>query len=137
MVTDYYPGAAKVVDQCGTTFLDIFDEDRFMEIRNSNNIYYPFANRPEWELAEYLLTSGLSMATINHFLSLLLVSRTSLGMLLDLSRSIHSGQVASAFCPIHLAATWTCRDPSQNSSMEVQTYRHLPAQDNNHCQTAL
>ena len=81
MVTDNYPGAAKVVDQCGTMVLDIFDEDRFVEIRNSDNLYYPFANRPEWELAEYLLTSGLSMAAIDRFLSLLLVSRASLGML--------------------------------------------------------
>ena len=69
------------MDQCGTTFLDIFNEDRFAEICDSDNLYYPFANRPEWELVEYLLTSGLSMAAINRFLSLLLVSHASLGML--------------------------------------------------------
>ncbi|KAF8132943.1 hypothetical protein EV363DRAFT_1163244, partial [Boletus edulis] len=74
-VTDYYPGAAKVVDQCSTRFLDAFDADRFVEIQKSENLYYPFANCPKWELAEFLLTSGLSMAAINRFLSLLLVKQ--------------------------------------------------------------
>ena len=81
MVTDYDQGAAKVIDQAGTKFLDAFDEDSFAEIHNSDNLYYPFADHPEWELAEFLLTSSLSMAAIDYFLSLLLVSCASLCIL--------------------------------------------------------
>ena len=62
--------------QCNT-----FDEDRFAELCNSDNLYYPFADRPEWEMAEFLLTSSLSMTAIDHFLSLLLVDCASLQML--------------------------------------------------------
>ena len=46
-VTDYYQGAAKVIDQAGTKSLDAFHEDSFAEICNSDNLYYPFANHPE------------------------------------------------------------------------------------------
>lgn len=74
VLSDYFPGAAKVVDQSGTKFMDTFDRDRFAEIRDTQNLYYPFADRPEWELAEFLATSELSMAAIDRFLSLPLVS---------------------------------------------------------------
>ena len=80
-VIDFFPGAARVVDKGGTRFMDVFDQDMFSGIQNSENIYYPFTNRPEWELAEYLLTSELSMATIDHFLSLTFVSCFSTGLL--------------------------------------------------------
>lgn len=73
-IIDYFPGAAGIVDQAGTKFIDGFDQDMFSDIRNSENLYYPFADRPEWELAEFLLTSGLSMTAIDRFLSLILVS---------------------------------------------------------------
>lgn len=77
-VRDHFPGAARIVDQNGIKFMDTFDEDVYSEIRSSDNLYYPFANHPEWELAEYLLTSELSMAAIDRFLSLTLVSFTFL-----------------------------------------------------------
>ena len=80
-VIDFFPGAARVVDEGSTRFMDVFDQDMFSGIQNSENIYYPFANRPEWELAEYLLTSELSMAAIDRFLSLTLVSCFSTGLL--------------------------------------------------------
>jgi hypothetical protein len=38
------------------------------------NLYYPFASRDEWELAAFLLRSDLSLASIDSFLSLKLVS---------------------------------------------------------------
>lgn len=72
-VIDFFPEVASVVDQNGTKFIDAFDQDTFSEMRNSENLYYPFANRLEWELAEYLLTSELSMAAIDRFFSLTLV----------------------------------------------------------------
>lgn len=83
-ISDYFPGAAKVVDQSSTKFMDTFDQDRFAEIRDTQNIYYPFADRPEWELAEFLATSELSMAAIDRFLSLPLVSYFSKKMTEDL-----------------------------------------------------
>lgn len=57
----------------GTTFMDGFDNDVHASKR-SENVYYPFVSRDEWELASYLLRSDLSVASINTFLSLSLVS---------------------------------------------------------------
>ena len=58
---------------CGETFMDRCDKDKFTE-RRKGNIYYPFASRDEWELASFLLRSPLSMAAVDHFLKLELVS---------------------------------------------------------------
>ena len=58
---------------CGETFMDQCDNDNFSE-RRKGNIYYPFASRDEWELASFLLRSSLSMAAVNSFLKLELVS---------------------------------------------------------------
>ena len=57
----------------GETFLDIFNKDNYADKRN-DNLYYPFATQPEWELASFLLKSGLSMAQTDEFLRLDLVS---------------------------------------------------------------
>ncbi len=59
----------------GTTFMDQFDSDYFSDARKHGCLYYPFASRQEWDLASFLLNSGLSMASINRFLKLELVSR--------------------------------------------------------------
>jgi hypothetical protein len=56
----------------GETFMDRFHQDRFNSER-ADNVYYPFASRSEWELASYLTRSGLSVASINKFISLALV----------------------------------------------------------------
>lgn len=61
---------------CGETFMDQCDKDRFTEMRKGN-LYYPFASRDEWELASFLLRSRLSMAAVDRFLKLQLVSYTS------------------------------------------------------------
>ena len=57
----------------GETFMDQCNEDKFSE-RRKNNIYYPFTLRDEWELASFLLCSCLSMAAVDCFLKLKLVS---------------------------------------------------------------
>ena len=57
----------------GETFIDQCDKDKFAE-RRKGNIYYPLASRDEWELASFLLNSRLSMAAVNCFLKLELVS---------------------------------------------------------------
>ena len=62
-----------IVKMGGDTFMDRFDKDRFAGERKQN-IYYPFADRDDWEMGYWLLNSGLSMAAINKFLSLKLVS---------------------------------------------------------------
>ena len=69
---EYYPRAAKVEGQA-KTFMDIFHDDEHASKR-ANNLYYPFASAKEWEVASFLLKSGLSMANIDEFLRLELVS---------------------------------------------------------------
>ena len=56
--------------------MDKFRDDRYSEFRTSN-IYYPFSGKAEWELASFLLSSGLSMRKINEFLRLKMVSQSS------------------------------------------------------------
>ncbi|KAH9167800.1 hypothetical protein EDB89DRAFT_1856148 [Lactarius sanguifluus] len=67
-----YVGAAREYGR-GTTFLQSFDRDQYAQERKKN-IFYPFASQAEWEMAAFLLRSGLSMASIDSFLSLELVS---------------------------------------------------------------
>jgi hypothetical protein len=61
---------------CGETFMDQCNKDRFSE-RRKGHLHYPFALRDEWELASFLLHSRLSMAAMDHFLKLKLVSYAS------------------------------------------------------------
>jgi len=70
-VQDDFPGAAATFDH-GPTFMDKFDHDQHADKRHEN-IYYPFASRKEWQLASFLLSSGMSMGQIDKFLSLKLV----------------------------------------------------------------
>jgi hypothetical protein len=67
-----YDGAAKTFGP-GTTFTQQFECDEFAEER-AQNLYYPFTSRAEWELAVFLLRSDLSLAALDMFLSLNLVS---------------------------------------------------------------
>lgn len=69
---EFYPGASCTYGT-GKTFLDVFDEDRFAKER-SGLLYYPFASKDEWEMASFLLRSGLSMAAMDKFFKLGLVS---------------------------------------------------------------
>ncbi|KAJ3818244.1 hypothetical protein F5880DRAFT_1491700 [Lentinula raphanica] len=63
-----FPGAAAVYYP-GMTAMDEFNDDRFATERETN-LYYPFANRNEWQSANWLLTSSLSMGEIDTFLKL-------------------------------------------------------------------
>jgi hypothetical protein len=71
VIEDLCPGAAAVVATATPTFSTLYDEQ--MESGNGN-IYYPFAGRMEWELAQWLYKSGLSRARIDEFLKLEYVS---------------------------------------------------------------
>ncbi|KAG2032382.1 hypothetical protein BDR03DRAFT_1015267 [Suillus americanus] len=66
---EVYEGAGTCYAWDGVTFLDLFDADEYAECRKEN-LFYPFASREEWEVADFLLHSPLSMAAINQFLEL-------------------------------------------------------------------
>lgn len=71
-----FPGAAKTYGRA-KSFMDKFNDDRYSGFRTTN-IYYPFMSKNEWELASFLLSSGLSMRKIDDFLRLKMVSLTTL-----------------------------------------------------------
>lgn len=57
----------------GETFMGKFDLDDFSDQRKKN-LYYPFASKEDWEMAAFLLRSGMSLALIDDFLNLQFVS---------------------------------------------------------------
>jgi hypothetical protein len=67
-----HPSTSKIYAR-GHSFMDSFDTDEHAA-KQSQNLYYPFASKGEWELALPLLQSDLSIAAINAFLNLQLVS---------------------------------------------------------------
>lgn len=71
-VTEYYPDPP-LAYQDGYTFLNLFDSDE-NSVHCKNNLYYPFSGRRDWQVAAWLLRSGLSMSKIDSFLSLEMVS---------------------------------------------------------------
>ena len=72
---DHFLGVAQ--QYCsGSMFMDKFNMDKFSNLRTSN-LYYPFISHEEWELALWLLCSGLSMRVIDAFLALLKVCLVS------------------------------------------------------------
>lgn len=71
-VVDEYPRAAATWGR-GQTFMDRFDSDVHANDR-IENLYYPFASKQDWEIGEFLERSSLSMAAIDEFLALDLVS---------------------------------------------------------------
>lgn len=66
------PGAAQKYGR-GCTFMDTFDWDEHAAMWE-NNLYYPWASCAEQEITSFLLCSSLSMAVIDKFLLLELVS---------------------------------------------------------------
>lgn len=57
----------------GKTFLESFDDDRHAPER-SVNLFFPFASKEDWQVGVWLSRSRLSMAAIDSFLSLPMVS---------------------------------------------------------------
>ncbi|KIK35463.1 hypothetical protein CY34DRAFT_26607 [Suillus luteus UH-Slu-Lm8-n1] len=53
----------------GHIFLNLFDSDE-NSVHRKNNLYYPFSSQRDWQVAAWLLRSGLSMGKIDSFLSL-------------------------------------------------------------------
>ncbi|KAF9035863.1 hypothetical protein BJ165DRAFT_1355211, partial [Panaeolus papilionaceus] len=69
-----FPGASSTWNTThpGKTFMELFAEDPFTSAR-VNVPYYPFSTRDEWEVASFLLQSGMSMAKIDEFLKLKMI----------------------------------------------------------------
>ncbi|KAG0693455.1 hypothetical protein DFH29DRAFT_1007276 [Suillus ampliporus] len=67
-IIDYFPGAAETY-RMGYTFLTLFNSNEY-SVSRKTNIYYPFSCRKDWEVASWLLHSGLSMGKIDTFLLL-------------------------------------------------------------------
>lgn len=69
---DLFNGTA-VIYRASQTFLMHFDLDQY-SICHSQNLYYPFANLDNWQMANFFLISQLSMQEINKYLFLNMVS---------------------------------------------------------------
>ena len=61
-----YPG--------GLNYLQQMDRDEYAHIRDTDNVYYPFASKSEWELARWLSSGALSQKDIDAYLRLQRVS---------------------------------------------------------------
>ena len=67
-----FPFAGHVFSHSGG-FMENFHADKFSEERTQNP-FYPFSSKGEWQLAAFLSRTGISMSFIDEFLSLDLVS---------------------------------------------------------------
>ena len=54
----------------GLNRLQSMDQDKFSNIRDTENVYYPFASSSEWELAKWLSSGALSQREIDQYLHL-------------------------------------------------------------------
>ncbi|KAI6032177.1 hypothetical protein BKA83DRAFT_4122566 [Pisolithus microcarpus] len=73
---EHFEGAA-IVYGIGDTFLRRFDMDCHA-FHHQTNMYYPFANFRDWEMANFLLQSNLSMREVNNYLSLSMTKKMPL-----------------------------------------------------------
>ena len=71
-VIDEFPGAGTIFEP-GETFLSRFDSDTYAS-RRADNLYYPFKDLEDWQMANFLITRRLSMSALDEFLSLPAVS---------------------------------------------------------------
>lgn len=76
LVKEPYLGASKIF-QSGKSFMDNFDVDPYTS-RRQVNIFYPFDNEDEYRMGSFLLRCGMSMASIDEFFKLQLVSNVFL-----------------------------------------------------------
>ena len=75
-VAVYFSGAG-LVYKIGATFINQFDADLYSTYQQIN-VFYPFSDLNDWQMANFLLTSKLSMSAVDKFLSLEVVSNASL-----------------------------------------------------------
>jgi uncharacterized C2H2 Zn-finger protein len=114
-----YDGAARTFGP-GTTFMQQFERDEFTEER-MQNLYYPFTSRAEWELAAFLLGSDLSLAALDKFLSLNLVSPVAFNLTM-ISLMLFSEDKRPEFIISHRKkASRAGRNASKGPRMALQT----------------
>ncbi|KIO02103.1 hypothetical protein M404DRAFT_28061 [Pisolithus tinctorius Marx 270] len=117
--TDDFEGAAKTFG-LGPTFMDKFNSDQFSNLRASN-LYYPFNSHNEWELASWLLRSGLSMRAIDSFLSLSIIQLLNI--------SFHTARALCGLAELLPGGPcWHSMEitPSQPTKHPVHLYWHNP-----------
>jgi hypothetical protein len=68
-IVDRHTGVEQLQNGNGKTFLARFELDGYSTYRKLN-LYYPFASLADWQMANFLLTSRLSMRAIDNFLAL-------------------------------------------------------------------
>ncbi|KAI5994636.1 hypothetical protein EDC04DRAFT_2613138 [Pisolithus marmoratus] len=78
-----------------------FEMDQYSSF-HLTNLYYPFANLDDWEMANFLLQSKLSMAKIDEYLSL---------------KMVHPSQ---QFCPCHALIVFCYLTASQPRNCETE-----------------
>ena len=66
-VRHYHPNQCKTLPG-GANHLQHMDNDEHAHIRNSENVYYPFASQSEWGLASWLSSGSLSQKEIDQYL---------------------------------------------------------------------
>ncbi|KAI6145960.1 hypothetical protein BKA82DRAFT_96395, partial [Pisolithus tinctorius] len=120
----------------GPTLMDKFNGDQFSNLWASN-WYYPFNSHNEWELASWLLHSGLSMRAIDSFLSLSIISLSlfSPKIIMDvcqiqlLNISFHTARALHGLAEL-LPGRLHCHSmeitPSQPTKHPVHLYWHNP-----------
>jgi hypothetical protein len=59
----------KLIHGMGTPYFDYLEEQRINDLPSDQKAY-PFYDHSEWQLAKFLMTSGLSMQRIDEFLKL-------------------------------------------------------------------
>ncbi|KAI6020926.1 hypothetical protein BKA83DRAFT_4126818 [Pisolithus microcarpus] len=121
----YFPGASQSYPS-RRTFMDQFFSDQYGKL-HKENLFYLFASQEDWQIALWLLHSHLSMAAIDSFLSLNLLTTyiqiKQLPLSFQTARELHhraellpSGPHwhSQATCPQHLtkrSITLFYRDP--------------------------
>ncbi|KAI5983937.1 hypothetical protein F5J12DRAFT_729491 [Pisolithus orientalis] len=100
--------------------MDKFNGNQFSNLQASN-LYYPFNSHNEWELASWLLCSGLSMRAIDSFLSLSIIQLLNISFCT--ARALHG---LAELLPGRLH--WCSMEitPSQPTKHPVHLYWHDP-----------
>lgn len=81
---EYYEGAGRIYGK-GTTLHDKFAQDQFAYDRErSENVYFPFSSRAEWEFTNILMRMQCSLAQKTELLNTRLVSVTRFGICSEL-----------------------------------------------------
>ncbi|KIJ08531.1 hypothetical protein PAXINDRAFT_88737 [Paxillus involutus ATCC 200175] len=122
---EFFNGASTAYDARGTTFMEAFNADQFTDIRNQENLYYPFVDRRDWEVGSFLLTSSLSMKAIDKFLSLDLIKSLPLSF-----RSARELRGLAELLP-QLGPRWCCK--TMETSCETKRPARLFYRDTVDC----